>query len=123
MTSKKYRPWNPDQAYLFPPSMRDWLEEEARQAKVEELRERAAIQRRAASTEPDPTERKRKLTRASRSEEKADAMAGKKCDGPDADGTDDPDDDLPSHRVPTIKDGSPTKKAQRKISPILIVES
>jgi len=58
--------------------MRDWLEEEARQAKVEELRERAAIQRRAASTEPDPTERKRKLTRASRSEEKADAMAGKK---------------------------------------------
>jgi len=54
MTSKKYRPWNPDQAYLFPPSMRDWLEEEARQAKVEELRERAAIQRRAGSTEPDP---------------------------------------------------------------------
>jgi hypothetical protein len=28
MTSKKYRPWNPDQAYLFPPAMRDWLEEE-----------------------------------------------------------------------------------------------
>ncbi len=28
MTSKKYRPWNPDQAYLFPPSMRDWLEED-----------------------------------------------------------------------------------------------
>jgi len=28
MASKKYRPWNPDQAYLFPPSMRDWLEED-----------------------------------------------------------------------------------------------
>ena len=28
MTSKKYRPWNPDQAYVFPPYMRDWLEEE-----------------------------------------------------------------------------------------------
>jgi transposase len=28
MTSKKYRPWNPDQAYLFPASMRDWLEED-----------------------------------------------------------------------------------------------
>ena len=28
MTSKKYRPWDPDQAYLFPPAMRDWLEED-----------------------------------------------------------------------------------------------
>lgn len=92
------------------------LEEEARLAKVEELRERAAIQRRAASTEPDPTERKRKLTRASRSEEKADSMVGKKSDGSDTDGPDDPDDDLPSHRVPTIKDGSPTKKAQRNFT-------
>jgi len=48
------------------------LEEEARLAKVEELWERASNQRRAASTEPDPTERKSKLTRPSRSEEKAD---------------------------------------------------
>ncbi len=92
------------------------LEEEARQAKVEELRERAAIQRKAASTEPDSTERKRKLARASRSEEKADSMAGKKSDGSDTDGPDDPDDDLPSHRVPTIKDGSPTDKAQRNFT-------
>jgi len=59
-------------------SMRDWLGEEARLAKVEELCERTAIQRRAASTEPDPTKRKRKLTRASRSEEKADSMITQK---------------------------------------------
>jgi len=28
MASKKYRPWDPDQVYLFPPAMRDWLEED-----------------------------------------------------------------------------------------------
>jgi transposase len=28
MSSKKYRPWDTDQAYLFPPAMRDWLEED-----------------------------------------------------------------------------------------------
>ena len=25
--SKTYRPWNPDQGWLLPPSPRDWLEE------------------------------------------------------------------------------------------------
>ena len=28
MSSKKYRLWDPDQIYLFPPAMRDWLEED-----------------------------------------------------------------------------------------------
>ena len=28
MATKKYRPWDPDQVYLFPPAMRDWLEED-----------------------------------------------------------------------------------------------
>jgi hypothetical protein len=28
MSSKKYRPWDPDQVYLFPPAMQDWLEED-----------------------------------------------------------------------------------------------
>jgi hypothetical protein len=28
MTSKKVRPWDPDQAFLFPPAMRDWLAED-----------------------------------------------------------------------------------------------
>ena len=28
MASKKYRPWDSDQVYLFPPAMRDWLEED-----------------------------------------------------------------------------------------------
>lgn len=41
------------------------LEEVARQAKAEDLRERAERQREAATTETAPTERKRKLTRAS----------------------------------------------------------
>lgn len=25
MTKKQYRPWNPEQDYLFPPRVRDWL--------------------------------------------------------------------------------------------------
>lgn len=92
------------------------LEEEARHAKAEDLRERAARQREAAATEENPTERKRKLTRATRSEEKADRLAGGKSDEGDDHGPDDPDDDLPSHRVPTTKDGAPAKKAQRNFT-------
>jgi chemotaxis protein histidine kinase CheA len=92
------------------------LEEEARQAKAEDLRERAANQRKAAETESNPTERKRKLTRASRSEEKADSLASKNSDESDGDEPDDPDDGLPSHRVPTTKDGAPTNKAQRNFT-------
>jgi hypothetical protein len=88
------------------------LEEEARQAKAEKLREQAESQRKAAKTEEDPTERKRKLTRARRSEEKADRLAASEDEGADTDGEDDPDDDLPSHRVPTDRHGCPTPKAQ-----------
>jgi hypothetical protein len=89
---------------------------EAKQAKAEDLRERAERQRKAVATEPNPTERKRKLTRASRSEEKADRLAGGKDDETDKKRPDDPDDDLPSHRVPTTKDGAPTDKAQRNFT-------
>jgi transposase len=92
------------------------LEEEARHAKAEELRERAKSQRDAAETEEDPTERKRKLTRAQRSDEKADRLEGKQDEVLDPDTPDDPDDDLPSHRVPTTRDGSPTPKAQRNFT-------
>jgi transposase len=92
------------------------LEKEARQAKAEDLRERAERQRKAAATEKNPTERKRKLTRASRSEEKADRLTGDQGDEADNDGPDDPDDDLPSHRVPTTKDGAPTDKSQRNFT-------
>ena len=28
MSLKKYRLWDPDQVFLFPPAMRDWLEED-----------------------------------------------------------------------------------------------
>ena len=28
MSFKKYRPWNPDQLYLLPPAIRDWLEQD-----------------------------------------------------------------------------------------------
>jgi hypothetical protein len=92
------------------------LEKEARQAKAKDLRERAERQRKAAATEPNPTERKRKLIRASRSEEKADRLAGGKDDETDRKRPDDSDDDLPSHRVPTTKDGAPTDKAQRNFT-------
>lgn len=92
------------------------LEEEARQAKAQDLREQAERQRKAAATEPDPTERKRKLTRARKAEEKADRLAVGKADEADEHSPDDPDDDLPSHRVPTTKDGAPTDKAQRNFT-------
>ena len=28
MSLKKYRPWDPDQVFLLPPAMRDWLEDD-----------------------------------------------------------------------------------------------
>jgi hypothetical protein len=59
------------------------LEEEARKAKVKDLPERAERQRRSAATESTPTERKRKLTWASRTEERTDRLAGGKDDEPD----------------------------------------
>ena len=92
------------------------LEEEARHAKVDELRKRAERQRRAAETEEDPPERKRKLTRAERSEERADRLAGEDSKGADSAAPDGPDDDLPSHKVPTTREGSPTPKAQRNFT-------
>lgn len=92
------------------------LEEEARKAKAEELRERAESQRRGAETEEDPTERKRKLTRASKSEEKADHLADGEDDDQGSGSPDSPDDDLASHRVPTRSDGSPASQAQRNFT-------
>ena len=38
MSLEKYRAWDPDRVYLFPPAMQDWLEEEARKAKAKEPR-------------------------------------------------------------------------------------
>jgi hypothetical protein len=35
MSSKRYRPWNPDQMVLFPQAMKDALEEEARRGRDE----------------------------------------------------------------------------------------
>jgi len=123
MSPKKYRSWDPEQVFLFPPAMQDWLEairkakaeleREARQAKAEQLRERSEKQREGAETEEDPIERRRKLTRASRSEEEADRLAGRQSEESDFD---DPDDDLPSHKVPTTRDGSPAPKAQRNFT-------
>jgi len=92
------------------------LEEEGRRAKAEQLRERSERQRRGARTEEDPIERKRKLTRASRSKEEADRLAGRQSDEAESDGPDDPDDDLPLHRVPTTRDGFPAPKAQRNFT-------
>jgi hypothetical protein len=92
------------------------LEEEARKAKAEELRERAERQRRAAETEADSTERKRKLTRASKWEGKADCLADDEDNDHESGSPDEPDDDLPSHRVATRRDGSPAPKAQRNFT-------
>jgi transposase/IS5 family transposase len=92
------------------------LEDEARHAKAEELREQAERQSKAAETEEDPIERKRKLTRAAKAKEQADRLSGMKSDEKDSRGPEDPDDDLPSHRVPTTRDGSPAPKAQRNFA-------
>lgn len=92
------------------------LEEEAVEARAEELREQARVQReKAADGTVAPGERKQAATRAAKAEEKARALDGK-----------DPDDDpppggsatseLPQHRVPTETDGTPKPDAQRNFT-------
>ena len=82
------------------------LEEEARKARATELRERADAQRRKAEDEPDPTEAKRKVTRAAQSEEKADALDPIPCAPKE----------LPRHSPPTAPDGTPKPEAQRNFT-------
>ncbi len=87
------------------------LEREARRARERELRERAETQRARAEDEQDPVELKRKLTRAQQAQEQADELARR-----DGERESDDDSDLPSHKVPTTPDATPSPKAQRNFT-------
>lgn len=88
------------------------LEAEARRGKAAELRERAQALKQRAATEDDDTEKKRKLTRAKKHDERASELdndsGNSERTGHEGDAT-----DLPEHRVPTTKTGDPHDKAQR----------
>jgi transposase len=92
------------------------LEKEAAEARAEELRELAQVQREKANAENvDPTERKRAATRAEKADEKARELTGKDSDddGPGGGGA---TSDLPHHRVPAEPDGTPKPSAQRNFT-------
>lgn len=90
------------------------LEKEAAQARAEELREQAQLQReKAADASVDPAERQRAATRAAKAEKKAREVTGKDDDD-DAGGSG--SSELPHHRVPAEVDGNPKPNAQRNFT-------
>ncbi len=91
------------------------LEQEAAQARAEELREQAQGQRgKAADCTVDATERKRAATRAKISEEQAQKLDPKDQDPGAAGGVS--GGRLPEHRVVHHRDGSPKPAAQRNFT-------
>jgi transposase len=91
--------------------MKAELEQEAAQARADELRRNAAEQRRrSADPEIDAVEQQRSNTRAKKSEAKARDLDG------DDDSSGSGTGDLPSHRVPHLPDGTPTPDAQRNFT-------
>jgi hypothetical protein len=90
------------------------LEEEARQARAQELLEQSERARQRSETSEDPVDRKRAATLARRRAEKARKLR-QDNGGDDDEGTPSftTDDGLPKHRPPTTTDGVPTPKAQR----------
>lgn len=89
------------------------LEEEAKQARLELLREQANEQREKAIDETLPSaERGRAAYRARVAEDKAREISGDDDDGPSAGVAD----DLPHHRVSTEVDGTPEPGAQRNFT-------
>lgn len=87
------------------------LEEEAKRARANQLRDRAEALEAKAETESNPAEKKRKLTRAAKNRDEASRL------DPDGDQpTDDDPEELPHHRQPTTKDGAPKGRAQRNFT-------
>jgi len=89
------------------------LEREARQVRAARLLEQAVGQEEKASTESDPTERKRATTRAAKRRAQAEALGARGGDDdepPSQLAT--PSSGLPSHAVKTTADGLPHGKAQ-----------
>jgi transposase len=100
------------------------LEEQARTARVEKLREQAVSHQAAAAAATDPAEQKRAATLAERREATARALeAGVATDGPE----DDPDPEpgtratrepeaMPMHQTPCTPSGAPKPGAQRNFT-------
>lgn len=95
---------------------REALEMEGRKAKARDLRERAAKLRKAADGEENPTERKRKLTRAANNDHRAEKLEAEDDSADDGSNTGGNSPDLPSHRVPTTPEGVPKDEAQRNFT-------
>ena len=92
------------------------LENEAAQARAEQLRDNAEGQRaKAADESVDAVERKRAATRAEQSEHQARQLDERDDDDPPPAGGTGPD-DLPRHRVRTQPSGAPHPKAQRNFT-------
>jgi transposase len=91
------------------------LEQEAREARAEALREQARAEREKAGDESvKPDERKRATTRAQKAAEKAREVDGRDDDqGGGGGGT---GDGLPHHQVPAKVDGTPEPGAQRNFT-------
>jgi transposase len=93
------------------------LEQEAAEARAEELRERARGQReKAADAGVAPDKRKGAAARATTAEKKARALDGKGSDDEGPGGGGSTGGDLPRHRVQTRADGTPEPKAQRNFT-------
>ncbi|HSS00116.1 MAG TPA: IS1182 family transposase [Kofleriaceae bacterium] len=87
------------------------LEQEAAQARAEELRKLAEVQRDKAADPTVPTrERAAAATRADNHEADADELDDNDGPPPSSDA------DMPHHRVPTTPEGTPTPKAQRNFT-------
>ena len=91
--------------------MQTKIEERARLARAAVRRQQAAGQRERAETEDDPSERKRKLTRAAKSEAQAEAL-DPHDDEPDEDPPAGPSTELPRRKMRYKPDGTPHPKAQ-----------
>ncbi len=83
------------------------IEERARTARAEQLRERASVQEARAEEEDDPIERSRQATRAGKARAQAEEI-----EGSGGDDDDDPPGALPTHRPVATKDGTPKPGAQ-----------
>jgi transposase len=93
------------------------LEREAAQVRAEELRRQAKEQReKAEDAAVDEAERKRARTRANKSEQSAQDLAGDNDDRHDDPPPATSNKALPHHRVQTTTDGKPAPKAQRNFT-------
>jgi hypothetical protein len=92
------------------------LEAQARQARIEALREQAERARTTAEGSEDPSERKRARTRAAKREKAARALGATEKDDSEEGPSTESVEAMPSHRTPTTQEGLPKPKAQRNFT-------